>query len=143
MAAIIIGTLMPIQAGINAELTKLLQNPFLGAFISFFTGAIVLGLILLTQGLQFADVKRLSGASPAHFLGGILGALFVGSSIFFIPKMGATTMMAAYITGQLIMAVAMDHFGWFGVPIVPINISKSLGVGFLFLGLYLVMRKAA
>lgn len=143
IAAIIIGTLMPVQAGINAELTRLLQNPFFGAFISFFTGSVLLAILVLTQGLPVAEIKRLAGASPVLFIGGFLGALFVGSSIFFIPKMGATTMMVSYIIGQLIMAVTMDHFGWFGVPVNPISLTKIFGICLLFAGLFLVVQKSA
>lgn len=141
LAAIIIGTLMPVQAGINSQLTRFLNNPFFGALISFSVGTMVLGIIVLSKGLPFSELKRLSSASPILFVGGILGALFVGSSIFLIPKMGATTMMAAYITGQLLMSVCMDHYGWFGIPVNPINLSKILGIGLLFAGVFLVMRK--
>lgn len=33
---VLIGTLLPVQAGLNAELTKILNHPILGALISFF-----------------------------------------------------------------------------------------------------------
>jgi transporter family-2 protein len=141
-AAILIGTLMPIQAGINAELARLVKQPYLGAFISFFTGTLFLSVILLIQGVSNHQIKSLNSASPILFLGGFLGALFVGSSIFFIPKMGATSMMVAYIIGQLVMSVCMDHFGWFGVPVNPVNFSKILGLALLFVGLFMVIKKA-
>ena len=142
IAAVIIGTLMPIQAGINAELTRLVKHPYLAALISFSMGTIVLSIMVIAQGLPMAEIKRLAGASPYMFLGGFMGALFVGSSIFLIPKMGATTMIAAYITGQLLMSVIMDHYGWFGIPVNQISMTKITGICLLFVGLFLVMRKA-
>lgn len=143
IAAVIIGALMPVQAGINAELSRIVNHPYLGAFVSFLIGTVALTALILIQGLPVADLKRLSGASPIHFVGGMLGALFVGSSIFLIPKMGATAMIASFITGQLLMSVLMDHFGWFGVPVTPMNGVKAIGIVLLFTGLYLVMRKTA
>lgn len=143
ISAVIIGGLMPVQAGINAELTRFLQHPFLAAFISFFGGALFLSFLVLSQGLPVAELKRLPSAPPYFFIGGLLGALFVGSSIFLVPKLGATTMMVAYIVGQLIMSVCMDHFGWFGLPVVPVSVPRLVGLVLLAIGLALVMKKTA
>ncbi|HXH76394.1 MAG TPA: DMT family transporter [Bacteriovoracaceae bacterium] len=141
ITAVIIGALMPVQAGINAELTRLVQHPYLGALISFFMGTVLLSLIVIVQGIPVSEIKRLTTASPILFVGGFLGALFVGSSIFLIPKLGATTMIAAYITGQLLMSVCMDHYGWFGIPVNHISMTKICGLFMLFVGLFMVMRK--
>lgn len=140
--AVAVGSLMPIQASINAELTRLLKNPFLGAFISFCMGTIALFIICLIQGNFLNDLKRLTLASPYHFVGGLFGALFVGSSIVLIPKLGATTLMASFVTGQLLMSLVLDHYGWFGVNVQPINLQRTMGVILLFTGLLLIVKKA-
>lgn len=143
LIAVAIGSLMPIQASINAELTKLLKNPFLGAFISFFMGTFTLLIVSLIQGNFLTDIKKITLASPYHFLGGIFGALFVGSSIILIPKLGATTLMAAFVTGQLLMSLVLDHYGWFGIGAQPISLQRVFGVILLFTGLLLIVKKAA
>lgn len=140
-ATILIGTLLPVQAGLNAELTRTLQHPFAGAFISFFTGALVLGVIILIHPAPVGDLRRLTTLSPQYFLGGALGALFVGSSIFLFPRIGATTMMAAFVTGQLISSVIMDHNGWLGLPVYQVNWVRIIGIILLFSGLFLVVKK--
>lgn len=139
--AIILGCLMPIQAGINAELSRMLNHPYLGAFTSFFIGTVALGLLILTKGIPAQEIKRVTAISPHLFLGGFLGALFVGSSIFLIPKMGATTMIATFVTGQLVGSVIIDHYGLMGLPINQINSARIIGVFLLFAGLLLVVRK--
>lgn len=139
--AVIIGALMPLQAGINAELTRFLKHPYLAALISFTIGTITLSIMILSQGLPIEELKRIPSASPHLFLGGLMGALFVGSSIFLIPKMGATTMIGAYITGQLIISIFIDHYGWLGIPATEISPAKVVGVLLMFAGLYLVMGK--
>lgn len=140
--AILIGTLMPIQAGLNAELTRFLKHPYLGAFISLSVGAIVVSALVMLNG-GFGEVKRL-GQAPLHlYLGGILGAIFVGSSLFFIPKMGATAMIAAFVTGQLIGSVIIDHYGLLGLTVNPVTMQRILGIILLFAGLFLVIRKPA
>jgi transporter family-2 protein len=141
--AIIIGSLMPIQAAINAELTRLVRHPYLGALISFTIGTLALSIMVMIQGVPIAEIKRLSGASPHLFIGGVLGALFVGASIFLIPKMGATTMIAAFVTGQLLMSVVIDHYGLLGLPTMQITMTRLIGIILLFAGLLLVVRKGA
>lgn len=138
--AIVIGALMPLQAGINAELTKQLQHPYLGALVSLAVGVIAVLLIVLTTG-GLGNIKRLSETPPQLYLGGLLGAIFVGSSLFFIPRMGATAMIAAFITGQLLSSLIIDHFGLMGLTASPVNFTKIIGIIFLFAGLFLVLKK--
>jgi len=140
--AILIGTLMPVQAGLNAELTRFLKHPYLGAFISLSVGAIFVSALVMLNG-GFGEIKRL-GQAPLHlYLGGILGAIFVGSSLFFIPKMGATAMIAAFVTGQLIGSVIIDHYGLLGLTVNPVSMQRILGIILLFAGVFLVIRKNA
>lgn len=140
---ILIGALMPVQAGLNAELGRIVENRYFGAFISFFTGTIGLTFVLLFQPNLSEGLKKIPFHNPLLLTGGILGALFVVSSILLIPRLGATTMMSAFITGQLIMAVAMDHYGLLGLTVSPLNWQRGIGVVLLFVGLALVLKKAA
>lgn len=143
IAAVVVGTLMPFQAGINAELTRFVRHPFLAAFTSFFIGTVALGIILLGHGTSGEHFRRLLDAPPKLFLGGVLGALFVASSIYFIPRMGATVMIAALVAGQLLMSVLIDHYGWLNLPVLPISITRIIGIVLLFAGVLLVVRKGA
>jgi transporter family-2 protein len=138
--AIIIGCMMPVQAGLNAELTRIMRQPLLGAFISLSVGAVVVSVIVFFQG-GLNELKRLPEVPPHLFLGGILGALFVGSSLFFIPKMGATSMIAAFITGQLLGSIIIDHYGLLGLTPHPIGLTRIIGVILLFVGVFLVVKK--
>lgn len=140
--AILIGALMPVQAALNAELTRFFKHPYLAAFISLSVGAIVVSVLVMLNG-GFGDIKRL-GQAPIHlYLGGILGAIFVGSSLFFIPKMGASAMIASFVAGQLICSVAIDHYGLLGLTANPVSMQRILGIILLFVGVFLVIRKNA
>jgi transporter family-2 protein len=143
LVTVLIGALMPFQAGINAELGRALRHPFLGAFYSFFSGTVVLAGLALVQRAPMTEFKRLTAINPLYLTGGLMGALFVGSSIFLIPRLGATTMIAAFVTGQLLMSVVIDHYGWLGLPAQPVSVIRVLGVLLLFVGLFLVVRKTA
>jgi transporter family-2 protein len=141
LVAVLIGSLMPIQAGINAEFTRFLKHPYLVPIISLIVGSIGLSFLLLLQGVSMGDIKRLGEAPPYMFLGGILSAIFVTAAMFFIPKMGATTMIASYVTGQLLMSVVIDHYGLMNLTPQPVSATRILGVILLFAGLFLVVKK--
>jgi bacterial/archaeal transporter family-2 protein len=76
-------------------------------------------------------------------LGGVFGAIFVGSSLFFIPRMGATAMIGSFISGQLLCSVVIDHYGLMGMNTHPVSLTRVVGVILLFAGLFLVIRKNA
>ena len=143
VVTVLIGALMPFQAGINAELGRHLKPPYLGAFISFLTGTLVLSGLILYHKVPITELKRVFSVHPVYLLGGLMGALFVGSSIFLIPRVGATTMIASFVVGQLLMSVVIDHFGWLGLMSYPVTSTRILGIFLLFLGLFLVIKKTA
>lgn len=140
LVAILIGTLMPLQAGLNAELTRFLRHPYLGAFVSLTTGAVLVSLFVLFHG-GFNELKRIGDTPPHLFLGGVLGAIFVASSLYLIPRMGATAMVGAFITGQLLGSVIIDHYGLLGLNPHPLSFTRIAGVFLLFAGLFLVVKK--
>jgi len=142
LMAIVIGILMPVQAGLNAELTRYLKHPHLGAFLSLFIGSMIISLMVIFNG-RFDEIKRIPETPPHLFLGGVLGAIFVSSSLYLIPKMGATALICSFITGQLIGSVLIDHFGLMGLTPYPLNLNRIIGIFLLFSGLMLVVKKSA
>jgi len=48
--------------------------------------------------------------------GGVFGAIFIALSIVALPKLGGAAYIALLVTGQMVAALTVDHFGWLGVP---------------------------
>jgi transporter family-2 protein len=67
--------------------------------------------------------------------------MLVVSGILVVPRTGAATFSVVLITGQLIGALIMDHFGWLGLSERPISLSRIAGIIFLLLGIWLVQRR--
>lgn len=42
--------------------------------------------------------------------GGLFGAIFIGVAILMVPRLGAATVFALIVMGQMIGSVAFDHF---------------------------------
>ena len=87
------------------------------------------------------DVKATSLQTvPVYlwFTGGTLGALGVGLLYFLIPQMGIGPMTVFSLAGQLLVATAASHFGWFDLPQNPVTLQKLIGFSALFTGVVLV-----
>ena len=71
---------------------------------------------------------------------GVFGLILYQTINITLPRLGSTMMITLIITGQLLTGVVIDHFGWLGVPVQPINATRLMGVAVLLLGGYLVGR---
>ena len=67
-----------------------------------------------------------------------MSAFGVATFYFLIPKMGVGNMMAYALTGQILVAATLSHFGLFGLPEINLNMSKLMGAALMVIGLYLL-----
>jgi transporter family-2 protein len=72
------------------------------------------------------------------FTGGALSAFGVGMFYYLIPKMGVGSMMSYALSGQILIAIIASHFGWFDLPVKPINAIKFSGAIALIVGVLLL-----
>ena len=72
------------------------------------------------------------------WIGGLFGTVFVTCTIMLGPKLGAATMTAFMLLGQLAVSVILDHFALVGFPEHPASLLRLLGVAMLFGGAVLV-----
>jgi transporter family-2 protein len=70
--------------------------------------------------------------------GGIFGAIYIAASIFLVSRLGAATVIALLIAGQLIGSIVFDHFGLFGLPEHHVTLPRALGAALLLGGAILV-----
>jgi transporter family-2 protein len=117
LLALIAGLTIPTQAGINAQLTTYwAQSPILAATISFFVGTVGLIIYVVLTKITIPPLNEMTRAPWWIWVGGLLGAFFVSSTIFLAPKLGATTMTALILAGQMSASLYLDHFGYLGYP---------------------------
>ncbi|WP_321288760.1 DMT family transporter [uncultured Sunxiuqinia sp.] len=137
---LLIGCLLAIQGSINTQLTTFLKHPMQGALVNFMVGFVCLVGLNLIFRTQIPDWEHVKAAPWYLFAGGMLGAIFVSSVIFFIPKIGVSTVLAASIGGQLIAASVIDHFGLFGLTVQHISPSRIAGILLLLGGIFLIQK---
>lgn len=138
--ALIAGACMPVQAGINSQLRNFVGDPTTAAMISFGVGTVALFFYVLATRATFPTLSAISQTSWWHWTGGFMGAFLVTMSVILAPRLGATTMLALFITGQMIVSLILDHYGVIGYPVRTINLPRVLGALMLVGGVVLVQR---
>ncbi len=137
----LVGIGVAAQAAMNAQLGTALQAPIGSALWNFTLGTVVLGLLLLLGVFHRPAPSGLLSAPWWAYLGGILGAVFVTTTILAVPRVGTAVTLGSIICGQLIGALLIDTFGWLGVKPIPLNAWRVAGVGLLIAGVVLVQHK--
>lgn len=139
LASILAGSAIAIQAPINAQLRTWLDSPWAAAFVSFVVGSIALGSVVLL----YSHPVRLTGMSAAPlwvWTGGLLGACYVVAAIVATPRIGPALFFGLLVTGQLVTAIIVEHFGWLGLERHPLSPGRLLGVALLIVGAVLIRR---
>ncbi|MGI9036278.1 MAG: DMT family transporter [Pyrinomonadaceae bacterium] len=138
--AILAGMAMPTQAAINNKLAGYVESPVLAAFISFAVGTLALFLYILATGVSFGNLFSAKNASPIVWIGGILGAFFVASTVILVPRVGVALTFSLIIAGQMLVTLLIDHFAWLGVPEKPLNLWRVLGATLITIGVVLIRK---
>ncbi|SIQ68290.1 DMT family transporter [Marinobacterium stanieri] len=136
--AFVVGMIMPMQAGVNSTLAIHSNGALWASLVSFVVGSIALLCLAIAMRQDWPVLADLRQAPWWAWTGGFMGALFVFTGAILAPRIGATTMMALLVAGQLIMSVVLDHFGWATFPQHDINWGRILGVLFLIAGVVLI-----
>ena len=135
-----LGILLPVQAGVNAQLRGVLGHPLAATLVSFLVGSVALALGALAGRVPLAVGPTFATSQWWHWVGGLIGAVYVAGAIVLAPRLGAATLTAAVVTGQMLASLVLDHFGWVGFPVHEITPQRLLGAGLIIGGVMLVQR---
>lgn len=133
------GAAAALQGPTNARLAAGLGAPVNAALVSFAVGTVTLAALALfmQQRTDAASVRDLPGWA---WIGGLYGALFVVVLAWATPKLGVATSLAAVVAGQVVLGLAIDHFGLMGVPRQPVSLTRLGGAALVIGGMLLVRR---
>lgn len=140
LLALLAGLLLPLQAGINSELRTTVGNPVLATLASFLVGTLALALVLLGLRVALPSPESLRTSPWWHWTGGALGAVYVLVSVVVAPRLGAATMIATIVAGQMLASLLLDHFGLAGYAHHPVNLWRLAGAALVITGVVLIQR---
>ena len=124
------------QAAINSQLAKSMgDEAIIAALISFAVGTLFLFVIAWWKTDLWQHLSALPQQPAWKFLGGILGAFAVFTTVLLAPKLGISVMLFFIIIGQLISSTTIDYFGLIGMPNQSISPAKWIGLTIIAFGL--------
>jgi transporter family-2 protein len=123
LATIGVGALIALQPPINSELAKRTSV----------VAAVVLG--------EAGEVRRVPHIPPLYLTGGLMGAVLVSVSLVTVRTLGAGGVVAATVSGQLVVSAILDQFGFLGLDRVGLTPARLLGFALLLGGTALVTAR--
>jgi transporter family-2 protein len=140
LVALLAGSMLPVQTGVNLQLRVLLGHPLTAALVSFIVGAAGLAAAAAAARAPMAFGGAWARSEWWHWCGGLLGAVYIVATIVLAPRLGAATLVAALVAGQMIMSLVIDQYGWVGFAVHPISPLRVLGAVLVVGGVVLVQR---
>ena len=139
LTLLLAGAATALQGPTNARLVTAVGSPLNAAFISFAVGTVALGLLALVLQTR-PDVGAMKALPWWAWMGGLYGCAFVVSAAWGVPRLGVATTITVMIAGQLLLSLALDHFGALGVEKQPLSLGRIAGVALVIGGVVLVRR---
>ncbi len=136
-----VGAIIPVQAILNTRLGRQIGGSLMGAFMSFFTGTIALFVLnLIVSNHAMMNLKQTAAGPWYIWLGGLIGAVFVGYITWVNQQQGVALTFALVVAGQIFISLLIDQFGLFGSAIRTITLEKIIGAAFIVAGIILIKK---
>ena len=138
LLALVAGLMLPLQAGLNSEMGRVLKSPVYASIVSFVTGLLALVAYGLVTSLRWSDLRATVVLPWYYWLGGVLGAVYVYGLIVLTPRLGVALTFGLTVAAQMTFSLLLDHYGWLGVPVAPVNWLRVLGVALIIGGVVII-----
>jgi transporter family-2 protein len=139
LATLAVGALVAFQPPVNSELGKR-TSVVAAAFISTGLAAIALGVLAVVLG-EAGHVRRVPHIPVGYLTGGLMGAVLISVSLVTVRTLGAGGVVAAILSGQLLVSAILDHFGVLGLDRVGLTPARLVGFALLLGGTALITAR--
>jgi bacterial/archaeal transporter family-2 protein len=137
----LVGAMLALQVGMAGTMRGYVGSPMAAALVNFAVGTMFL-VVVVALGRGSLAVVAQAGAAPWWAWGaGILGGIYITASATFGSTLGGATFIALIVAGQMIAALALDHYGLLGFPVRPIDAWRVSGALLVICGMFLLARQ--
>ena len=136
--ALLAGVSAVTQATINARLRFGLASWSWAAFTSYAVGTVAMLIVIFVQRPPRPSLMMAAAVPWWAWTGGCLGAVYIVLSIVLLRRLGASTVVAFVVAGQMLGALAFDQFGLMGLEPRPATPLRLAGMLLLVGGMILV-----
>lgn len=131
--AFAMGLIMSVYLPMNSSVARYLGSA-ITANVTFFMVALLTSVFIFLITGQFNTINHLKDVPVFLYLTGFISAFVVLGTTFLIPHIGARKFFILLITGQILMAIVISHFGLLESPKDPINMKKVIGAVLVLAG---------
>ena len=139
IVAFLMGVILSMYLPMNSSASRYLGSST-AASATFFVVATITSIFILIFGGQYHSLAKIRTVPPYLHIAGIISAFFIVGTTFLIPKIGARTFFILLVSGQILMAMVISHFGVLESPQDPITVKKTLGAILVVAGAVLSVR---
>jgi transporter family-2 protein len=139
--AVTMGCFLAVQPAVNGRLRLRVGDAAHAALISTTISTLSLFLYsLVVVRKPWPDSAHLTSAPWWIWTGGLMGAVYVATSLVLLSRLGGALLFASIVVGQMLATIVMDHFGLLGLSRHEVNPWRILGAAFLVAGVVLIRR---
>lgn len=133
------GVAIALQSAMSGQFSSIVRSPPWASLLIYSTSSVVMTFYLLVSKTRVPSMDSLKSV-PAHlwFVGAFLSVFALTLVYWQMPKIGVARVMTGVLTGQLLVSIIAAHFGWFGLPVTTISLSRGLGLLFMIFGVALI-----
>ena len=136
------GSITPVQTAVNARLGRSVGSPLRASMVSFSVGLLSMLSIVLATG-PYPLLSATAADGPWWmWLAGVFGVTFLTGNVLLLPKLGSLRTVIMPVTGQIVMGLLIDAFGWFGAQQRAISPLRVCGTVLAMAGFLLAVMGA-
>jgi transporter family-2 protein len=128
--------LIAVMVAINGGLTDV-YGVHLATLIIHCIGLVAATVVALVKKQKL--LASLRGLPAALLLGGAIGYFTTLFNNMAVGKISFTALLALSLLGQAATSLAIDQFGFFGMPVRKFNVGKLAGLGFTVGGIVILL----
>lgn len=134
------GAVLCAQSSINGRLGSevgVLES----SWLTFVMGTLVSFLIAFFFEPNYS--LNLFTAPRWQLTGAFFGVTYMLIVVFAMPRLGAAATTVAVISGQLVMSLLIDNFGWFNNTVITMDGSRIAALLLLAIALFCIYKSSA
>ena len=129
----LMGVIMSIYLPMNSSVARHLDSS-LAAAVSFFVVALITAVLIFFLSGEYSSISKIRQVPIYLYLAGFISAFIIVGTTFLIPKIGARRFFILLLSGQILMAIIVSHFGILESPRDPVTLKKILGAMLVIAG---------
>ena len=134
LIAFIAGATSSFQVVVYTQMRTYLVHPMQATLVSFVVGTLASSVYCLILRSPLPALNEVTRAPWWVWIGGLLGTLFVWSSIVVAPRIGVAALLCAVVAGQMLASLMIDHFGWCHAAQFPVTAQRLFGAALVVTG---------